>query len=90
MFVAEVTIYTVPNCMDCAAVKHLLSQENVTYREIDISEIPQSREALAMLSGMQTVPQVFVGRRFIGQVANIRYLIQTGKLASVLNDDPDS
>lgn len=83
---AEVTIYTVPNCMDCAAVKNLLSQEGIAYREIDISEIPQSREALAMLSGFSTVPQVFVGRQFIGQVADIRYMIQTGRLTDVINE----
>lgn len=75
--------------MDCAAVKHLLHQEGISYREIDISDIPQSREALAMLSGLRTVPQVFAGRRFIGQVGDIRYLIQSGRLASVLDGPVD-
>lgn len=80
----KVTVYTAPDCIDCAAVKNLLQQADVPFREVDISEIPQSREALAMLSGFRTVPQVFVGSRFIGQVADIRYLIQSGKLADVL------
>lgn len=79
------TVYTVPNCLDCAAVKHLLTEAGVSYREIDISTIPGSREALEMLSGFKTVPQVFVGSKYIGQVADVRYLVQTGQLASVIN-----
>lgn len=86
---ATVTVYTAPDCIDCAAVKNLLQQANVSFKEIDISEIPSSREALAMLSGFYTVPQVFVGARFIGQVADIRYLVQTGKLADVIYNAPD-
>lgn len=82
-----VTVYTVPDCIDCAAVKNLLQSAGVSYREIDISTIPNSREALHMLSGYQTVPQVFVGSRFIGQVADIRYLVQTGKLRDLLSED---
>lgn len=82
--VPEVTVYTVPNCLDCAAVKNLLTEAGVSYREIDISQIPGSREALEMLSGLSTVPQVFVGSRYIGQVAEVRYLIQTGRLASAI------
>lgn len=79
------TVYTVPDCIDCAAVKHLLTEAGVSYEEVDISEIPKSREALELLSGFRTVPQVFVGNRYIGQVAEVRYLIQSGKLASVID-----
>lgn len=75
-----VTVYSAPDCIDCAAVKNLLQAARIPYREVDISTIPNSREALQMLSGYQTVPQVFVGSRFIGQVADIRYLLRTGKL----------
>lgn len=87
---ATVTVYTAPNCIDCAAVKHLLQQEQVAFREVDISNIPESRAALAMLSGLRTVPQVFVGARFIGQVGEIRYLVQTGKLAEAISGNPRS
>lgn len=79
------TVYTVPDCLDCAAVKNLLTEAGISYREVDISQIPDSREALALLSGFRTVPQVFVGGQFIGQVADIRYLLQSGKITSILN-----
>lgn len=79
-YMAQVTVYTVPNCLDCAAVKNLLDSAKIAYKEIDISNIPDAREALAMLSGVSSMPQVFIGSRFIGQVPEIRYLIQTGQL----------
>ncbi|MBO8142860.1 MAG: glutaredoxin [Firmicutes bacterium] len=80
----QVTVYTVPNCLDCGAVKNLLRQAGIPFREVDISRIPQSREALALLSGLRSMPQVFVGDRFIGQVAEVRHLIRTGKLQELI------
>ena len=78
------TVYTVPNCFDCAAVKYLLSEAGIPFREVDISQIPGSREALALLSGVRSAPQVFLGPRFLGQVAEVRYLVRSGKLAELL------
>lgn len=86
---ASVTVYTVPGCLDCGAVKNLLNEAGIPFREVDISRIPGAREALAMLSGIQSVPQVFIGSKFIGQVAEIRYLVRTGKLADMLDGDPN-
>lgn len=80
----EVTVYTVPDCLDCAAVKNLLRESGIPFREVDISEIPGSRDALAMLSGVRTVPQVFAGSEFIGQVFEVRYLIQSGRTGRLL------
>lgn len=81
----DVTVYTVPNCFDCAAVKHLLTEAGIPFREVDISQIPGSRDALAMLSGVRSAPQVFLGTRFIGQVAEVRYLVRSGKLTELLS-----
>lgn len=81
---ASITVYTVPNCIDCGAVKNLLDRAGIPYREVDISRIPGSREALELLSGLRSVPQVFVGHRFIGQVFEVRYLIETGKLQEMV------
>ena len=86
---ASVTVYTVPNCLDCGAVKHLLDRAGIPYREVDISRIPESRDALELLSGLRSVPQVFVGNQFIGQVSEVRYLIETGKFHELLADRND-
>lgn len=85
----KVTVYTVPRCLDCAAVKNLLSDAGIEFEEIDISQIEHSRDALEMLSGVRGMPQVFIDGRFIGQVSEIRYLIQTGELASMIEGQSD-
>lgn len=77
-------MYTVPNCLDCAAVKNLLEGAGIPFREVDISQVPGSRDALAMLSGLHTVPQVYIGSRFVGQVFEVRTLIQTGQFQRLL------
>lgn len=81
-----VTVYTVARCLDCAAVKNLLAEAGIPFREVDISSIPHARDALQMLSGIETMPQVFVGSRFIGQVAEVRYLVRTGQMARLIAD----
>lgn len=83
-----VTIYTVPRCLDCGALKNLLREAGIPFREVDISEVPQARDALELLSGVRTVPQVFIGDRFIGQLAEVRYLIRSGQLSQWLADAP--
>lgn len=86
----ELTVYTVPDCLDCAAVKNLLRGAGIPFREVDISEIPGSRDALAMLSGIKSVPQVFSGSRFIGQVFEVRYLIQSGQKGQIPGPNPET
>lgn len=81
----NVKVYTVPNCLDCAAVKWLLIEAGVSFEEVDISSIAHGREALALLSGLKSVPQVFAGDRFIGQVGEIRRLAMTGKLQQIID-----
>ena len=83
---ARIRVFTVPGCLDCAAVKALLRQADVAFEEVDVSDIPNSREALALLSGLQSVPQVYLDGRFIGQVAEVRHLVMTGRLSRLLAD----
>lgn len=83
---AQLTVYTVPNCLDCGAVKNLLDEAGIPFKEVDINRVPGSRDALALLSGIRSVPQVFAGSRFIGQVAEIRYLVQSGKIHQIIQE----
>lgn len=63
----------------------MLETANIPYEEIDISSVPHAREALSVLSGITSMPQIFIGSKFIGQVAEIRYLVQSGKLQELLD-----
>lgn len=79
-----VRVYTVSGCIDCGAVKRLLEQANVPYEEINVERVPGAREALSLLSGRQSLPQVFVGDRFLGQVGEIRFLVASGRLRQTI------
>lgn len=81
---SDVRVFTVPNCLDCAAVKRLLTDAEIEFEEVDISSVEHAREALELLSGLQSMPQVFVGNRFIGQVAEIRHLALSERLREVV------
>ncbi len=79
-----VRVYTVPGCIDCGAVKRLLEQAKIPYEEINVEQVPGAREALSLLSGRQSLPQVFVGNRFLGQVGEIRFLVASGRLRQII------
>lgn len=82
---AVVRVYTVPGCIDCGAVMRLLEQAKVPYDEIDVEHVPGARHALSLLSGHRSLPQVFVGERFIGQVAEIRFLVESNRLRQTID-----
>lgn len=52
-----VTVYTKPNCMQCNFTKKYLSEKEIEFQTIDITE---SEEALAKVKGMgfQAVPVI--------------------------------
>ena len=52
-----VTVYTKPNCMQCNFTKKYLTEKEIEYQTIDITE---SEEALAEVKGMgfQAVPVI--------------------------------
>ncbi len=52
-----VTVYTKPNCMQCNFTKKYLSEKEIEFQTIDVTE---SEEALAKIKGMgfQAVPVI--------------------------------
>lgn len=61
----EFRIYGRENCAQCAAAKRFLDSKGVSYRYIDIGEVPEERENMfaevteATGSAPRTVPQIF-------------------------------
>lgn len=65
----EVTVYSVPNCADCEAVKLLLKQKGVPYTEKNVRGDPNAlAEMQARADGVRIAPvtlngaQAFYGR----------------------------
>jgi glutaredoxin 3 len=80
----EVLIYTTPFCGYCFRAKRLLESKGAQYREIDVARDPQKRRWLVEVTGMTTVPQVFVDGVSHGGYTDLLALDRQGVLDGIL------
>ena len=63
----SVTVYSTPTCSWCNRLKTYLRENNIKFRDIDISKDQKAAEAMVKRSGQQGVPQsVIAGQTIIG------------------------
>jgi GrxC family glutaredoxin len=78
---SKVKIYTMDNCPYCDRAKALLNGRGIPFEEIKLADDDEEAwEALIKRSGMQTVPQIFVGDELIGGYTDLAALDQTTEL----------
>ncbi len=81
----NITIYTGPMCNFCEAAKRLLTRNNATYNEIDISKIDGAMdEMIKKANGKKTIPQIFFDDQHIGCYDEVRALEKENKLQDLL------
>ena len=81
----KITIYTGPVCNYCDAAKRLLTRNNLSYNEIDISTKEGLRDEMTKrANGRRTIPQIFFDDYHVGGYQELRELEKTGKLLSSL------
>lgn len=59
-------VYTTQYCPYCTAAKKLLQSKKIEFEEIDVSDDDAMREKLVKMTGMETVPQIFIDGKSIG------------------------
>ena len=79
-----VTVFTGSFCGYCTQVNTLLERRGIAYRERSVEDEPGLREELLARSGRRTLPQVFVGERYIGGADEIRVLDASGELTRLM------
>ena len=80
-----VEIYTRPTCGFCHMAKRLLTQQALSFSEVNISAQPERRsEMLQRANGGSTVPQIFVGDIHVGGCDDLMALERAGKLDALL------
>jgi glutaredoxin 3 len=79
-----VTVFTGSFCGYCMQVKALLERRGIAYRERSVEDEPGLREELLARSGRRTLPQVFVGERYIGGADELRALDASGELTRLV------
>ena len=81
----SITIYTGPRCNYCEAAKRLLTRNNATYKEIDISIVEGAMdEIIKKANGKKTIPQIFFNDQHIGGYDEARALEKENKLQDLL------
>jgi len=54
----KVIVYSTPNCPWCVKVKDWLKQNNVEFKEFDVSEDENMAKEMVMKSGQMSVPVI--------------------------------
>ena len=82
---SEVVVYSTRRCGFCVRAKMLLDDQDIPFREIDVSDDPIQRAALVQRSaGQRTVPQIFVGTTHVGGFTELLALQRSGGLEALL------
>jgi len=85
---AEVTIYTRMLCSYCYRAKALLKRKGMAFCEIDVSMNPKARaEMRARSGGRNTLPQIFIDGRHIGDCDQLYALEARGELDRLLAEE---
>ena len=75
-----VIIYTTQFCPYCVRARNLLDDKGVAYEEIAVDHDPQLRQEMLTRSGLNTVPQIWIGEQHIGGCDEMMLLERQGRL----------
>ena len=84
----RVVVYSKTFCPHSRAVKEILRSLSQGYVAVELDHVAHGRDlqrALARLTGVATVPQVFIDGRFVGTADDTRQALASGLLARLLN-----
>ena len=81
-----VRIYTKTYCPFCHQATDLLDSLDVSYTEIDVTSDQDVLAEVSQVSGMNTVPQVFIGDTCIGGYDDLQKLHREGELPTLLEE----
>ena len=81
----NVEIYTKSTCGYCHAAKRLLTSKGVKFSEVSLSQTPDKKaEMIQRSNGGRTVPQIFIGKTYVGGCDDLFALESAGKLDAML------
>ncbi len=80
----KIQIYTLETCPYCIRAKALLKERGLTFQEhvLDYND-DEAWEELEQRTGMDTVPQIFFGEKFIGGCSDLEELDAKDELESL-------
>ena len=84
MTVAPVTVYTSSFCGYCMRVLDLLQRRGIEYTEISVEDSPGLRDELVAKSGRRSLPQIYLGERYLGGAEELAAMDRSGELDRLL------
>jgi monothiol glutaredoxin len=73
-----------PMCGFSAATVEILREIGVPFKAIDVLAEPEKRDGIKAYSNWPTIPQVYVGGKFVGGCDIVREMHARGELAPLL------
>jgi len=74
-----------PMCGFSAATVQVLRDIGVPFKAVDVLAEPEKRDAIKVFSKWPTIPQVYVGGKFVGGCDIVREMHARGELAPLLH-----
>ena len=82
----KVTIYDTELCTTCWNVQSLLEKREIPYEHVIVPEDSDAHRELAERTGMESLPQVFIGSILLGGYEEVAVAAEAGMLADLLVD----
>ena len=89
-FPADVILFRTQFCGYCVMANRFLTRKGARVKEIDVSGNRACREWLYEVTGMRTVPQVFINGRSVRGFDDLVALDRQGKLEPLLREAPSA
>jgi mycoredoxin len=61
----ELIVYAAPWCHDCREAKRWLAKHNISFKEINVEEVPGAAEEVLRHVGKRAIPQFVIDGRWI-------------------------
>lgn len=84
---ADIVIFRTKYCGYCVLAKRFLDHKGLPFKEVDITGDHEQREWLTEVTGMRTVPQIFINGQPVGGYTELVKLDKSGKLDALLTKD---
>lgn len=84
MPVSLLTVYTGSFCGHCIRVLDLLQWRGIEYTEINVEDSPGLRDELVAKSGRRSLPQIYLGERYLGGAEELAAMDRSGELDRLL------
>lgn len=82
-----ITIYSTQSCGYCQSAEQLLIRKGVTQmRKIRVDSDLEQLDQMIAKTGRRTVPQIFIGKVYVGGFDDLVALDKSGKLDKLLRE----